>query len=130
VSMVLGVLSSSAWLASETLKGVLGFVIIFLLFLNKNILSLYLVLVAIYRMKFYSFYYILFLRILKNSRIGFRSVFLFSYYYFLRVNHKPITDELLSIKNNCHYGKSSKGILIDKALVAKIRTLGGKESRT
>jgi hypothetical protein len=59
VSMVLGVLSSDVWLptvACGTRKGMLGFVIVFLLFLNKNIFALDLLLVAIYGVKFYSFF--------------------------------------------------------------------------
>jgi hypothetical protein len=44
-----------------------------------------------------------------------------------------MTEELSSIKKNCHYGKGSKGIAIDKALVAEIKKKKkkkDKESRT
>jgi hypothetical protein len=82
-------------------------------------------LVAIYGVKFY-----LFLRILKTSEIGFRSVFLFFHDSFsenkLYTNHK---NELSSIKKNYNYSKGNEVIAIDKTLV----TYGdkkAKESRT
>jgi hypothetical protein len=69
-------------MAYETLEGVLCFVIIFLLFLNKNVLSLNMFFVVIYKVKFYLFSKILFLQILKNNGIGFLSIFCFLMVHF------------------------------------------------
>jgi hypothetical protein len=83
---------------------------IFVLFLkeSKNVLSLDLLLVVIYGMKFNSFSWVSFGRILKNNRIGFQSVFSFLINDFLRANHRQKIEELSDIKNNCHYGGDSK----------------------
>jgi hypothetical protein len=47
-------------MARETRETVLGFVIVFSLFLNNNIFFLYMLLVAIYGVKLYSFFKVLF----------------------------------------------------------------------
>ena len=76
-------------------EGILGFVIVFSLFLNKNVFVLCLLLVLIYEVKFYSFSKaVLFPRILKNNGIGFQLVFCFLIVHFLRANHKSMTNEL------------------------------------
>jgi hypothetical protein len=53
-------LEACGWsaVARGTREGVLGFVIVFPLFLNKNVFTLYMLLVLIYGMKFYSFFYV------------------------------------------------------------------------
>jgi hypothetical protein len=49
---------------------------------------------------------------------------------FLRVNHSPMTEELLGIKNNCHYSKgSTKEIANDKALIAEEKKREKKKNR-
>jgi hypothetical protein len=40
-----------------------------------------------------------------NNEIGFQSVFCFLMVPFLGANHKPMMNELLGIKKNCHYGR-------------------------
>ena len=72
----------------ETCEGVLGFVIIFSLFLNKNVFILDMLLAAIYGVKFYSLSYVLLLQILKNNEIDFQSIFCFLVVHFQRASHK------------------------------------------
>jgi hypothetical protein len=71
--------------------------------------SLYLLLVVIYRVKFYLLSYVLFSQILKNNGIDFRTAYCFLMILFLGINHTPMAKELSSIKNYCHYGKGIEG---------------------